>query len=363
MKNTDMELNTAGTEATVTEIAAAGTEAVAKQPGIKRKSVSYAKWGVIFILPFFIVYITCSLIPQFLTIYNSFFENYTSGLTQIGPKFVGFDNYVKLFTPNKNGDILVVKYAINTIVMWVAGAIPQFTIGLLLAVWFTSSRLKVKGQGFWKTVIYMPNLIMASAFSMLFFSLFGLIGPVNQILTQNGILDKAFNFFGSTWSLRTMVAIMNFLMWFGNSTILFMAGIMGIDGSIFEAATIDGANSRQVFFKIIFPLLAPIISYTFITAMIGGIQMYDVPQVLTDGRGGPNETGMTLIMYLNRLLNPSKNYGMGGALSVVIFIFTAIFSLYVYNTMAKQYSTNANMDKASKKAAKMARKAAKKGVK
>ena len=329
----------------------------------RRKSVSYAKWGVIFILPFFIVYITCSLVPQFLTIYNSFFENYRSGLTQIGPKFVGFDNYKKLFTPNKNGDIVIIKYAINTIVMWVAGAIPQFAIGLLLAVWFTSSRLKVKAQGFWKTVIYMPNLIMASAFSMLFFSLFGLIGPVNQILTQNGILDKAFNFFGSTWSLRTMVALMNFLMWFGNSTILFMAGIMGIDGSIFEAATIDGANSRQVFFKIIFPLLAPIISYTFITAMIGGIQMYDVPQVLTDGRGGPNETGMTLIMYLNRLLNPSKNYGMGGALSVVIFIFTAIFSLYVYNTMAKQYSTNANMDKADKKAAKMARKAAKKGVK
>ncbi|MGN1108579.1 MAG: sugar ABC transporter permease, partial [Oscillospiraceae bacterium] len=68
----------------------------------KRKSVSYAKWGYIFIAPFLIVFIVCQLIPLASTIYNSFFENYMNGLDQVGPNFVGFQNYITLFTP-KNG--------------------------------------------------------------------------------------------------------------------------------------------------------------------------------------------------------------------------------------------------------------------
>lgn len=70
-----------------------------KEPELKRRhrSVSYAKWGYIFILPFFLAYFACSFFPQVLTLYNSFFENYRDGLTQVGPKFVGFANYVRLF--------------------------------------------------------------------------------------------------------------------------------------------------------------------------------------------------------------------------------------------------------------------------
>ena len=77
-----------------------------------KKGVSYAKWGYIFILPFFVTYCIFSLAPQVLTIYNSFFENYREGLTQVGPKFVGFQNYVKLFTPDKNGSISILKFRI-----------------------------------------------------------------------------------------------------------------------------------------------------------------------------------------------------------------------------------------------------------
>ena len=73
----------------------------------KHKSISYAKWGYIFIAPFIIVFILCQLIPLFSTFYNSFFENYMDGLNHIGPNFVGFDNYVKLFTPSSNGKISI----------------------------------------------------------------------------------------------------------------------------------------------------------------------------------------------------------------------------------------------------------------
>lgn len=298
----------------------------------KHKSISYAKWGYIFIIPFLIVFITCQLIPLFNTFYNSFFENYRDGLTQIGPNFVGFDNYIKLFTPNKSGSINIVNYTGNTMIMWIIGAIPQLVFSLLLAVIFTSARLNIKGQTFFKTVIYMPNLVMASAFSMLFFTLFSNVGPVNQIILA--MTNNTFEFFRNPVSTRCIIAFINFLMWFGNTTILLMAGIMGIDQSLFEAASIDGATSGQVFFKITLPLLMPILLYVAITSLIGGLQMFDVPQIITAGSGSPNNSCMTLIMYLNRVIGQgSKNYGLGGAISVIIFIITGALSMIVFKSM------------------------------
>ena len=303
----------------------------------RKTGVSYAKWGYIFILPFFITYFIFTLTPQIMTIYNSFFENYRNGLKQIGPNFVGLRNYVALFTPDKSGTIGMLKYFGNTLILWVMGAVPQIVVALLLAVFFTSYRLNIKGQQFFKTVIYMPNLIMAAAFSMLFFTLFSTVGPVNQILLAHGIVEKSVNFLGLKISVRILISLMNFLMWFGNTTILLMAGIQGIDQNMFEAAEIDGANSLQVFFRVTLPLLAPILVYTVITAMIGGLQMFDVPQVLTNGKGTPDRASMTMVMYLNNYLGTSKNYGMAGAISVVLFIVSAGLSMFVYNSLSKQY--------------------------
>ena len=301
----------------------------------RKKGVRYAKWVYLFILPFFLTYCIFSLAPQILTIYNSFFENYREGLEQVGPRFVGFQNYVKLFTPDKNGSISILRFAGNTLIMWIEGAIPQILIALLLSVFFTSYRLKIKGQQFFKTVIYMPNLIMASAFSMLFFTLFSNVGPVNQLIVALGWSDEVIPFFDKQVTVRGLVATMNFLMWFGNTTILLMAGIMGIDQNLFEAANIDGANSLQVFFRVTLPLLMPVLVYTIITALIGGLQMFDVPQVLTNGAGTPNRSSTTLIMYLNNFLKTSKNYGMAGAVSVIIFLITGLLSILVFKTLNK----------------------------
>ena len=296
----------------------------------KGKSVSYSKWGYIFLIPFFLVYGIFSLIPMLSTFYYSFFENYMSGLNMIGPNFVGLDNYVKIFT---EGDLL--KYAGNTLIMWVLGFVPQIAVSLLLAAWFTDTRLKLKGAGFFKTAIYMPNLIMASAFSMLFFALFSNNGPVNEVLMNLGMIDEPIRFLSTTAGNRGLVALMNFLMWFGNTTILLMAGMMGIDPSLFEAAQVDGAKPFDIFTKITMPLLKPIMVYVMITSLIGGLQMFDVPQILTNGKGEPDRTTMTLIMYLNNHLF-NKNYGMAGALSVILFVVTSVLSFWVFKSLTAQ---------------------------
>lgn len=295
-----------------------------------KKVTSYNKWGYIFLIPFVVVYVIFQLIPLFTTIYNSFFENYRVGLMQVGPTFVGFQNFVSLFS---NPDIWV--YLENTLIMWVLGFVPQILVSLLLGAWFADPSLRLKGTRFFKTVIYLPNLIMASAFSMLFFAFFSQSGPVNQMLVAMGILDQPVDFLMEVWGTRSLVAIMNFLMWFGNTTILLMAGMMGIDTELFEAAQVDGANATQVFMKITLPLLKPILIYVMITSLIGGLQMFDVPQILTDGSGNPMRSSMTLIMYLNNHLF-SRNFGMGGVLSVFLFIVTGILSLLVFKFTNKK---------------------------
>ena len=316
-----------------------------EKKALKKKSFDFNRWGYFFIAPFFIIFTIFSLIPLISTFTNSLFENYRDGLQQIGPRFVGFANFVAVF----KSDIL--RYIGNTFIIWMAGFIPQIAIALLLSVWFTSTDLKIKAQQFFKTVIYMPNLIMASAFAMLFFTIFSDNGPANSILMKLGFADERIRFLSSVSWTRGLVATMNFLMWYGNTTILLMAGIMGIDDSIFEAAKIDGANPLQVFVRITMPMLMPIFVYVLITSLIGGIQMFDVPQILTNGEGNPNRTSMTLIMYLNKHLT-NKNYGMAGAVSVITFAITSIFSFSIYSMTMKKYQnmTGGHTSTHSKKA-------------
>lgn len=290
----------------------------------KSKVVAFNKWGYIFLIPFVVVYSIFQLIPLFTTIYNSFFENYRSGLTVIGPTFIGIDNFGRLFS-DKN----IWIYFGNTMLMWIIGFLPQILISLLLGAWFSDNRLRLKASGFFKTVIYLPNLIMASAFSLLFFALLSDGGPINSILIALHLRTEPFHFFSSITASRVIVGFINFLMWFGNTTILLMAGMLGIDTSLYEAAEVDGANSRQKFFRVTLPLLRPILIYVVITSLIGGLQMFDVPQILTKGAGSPAGSTMTLIMHLNQHLY-SKNLGMGGALSVVLFVLTGILSIIVF---------------------------------
>ncbi len=289
----------------------------------KRDEISYAKWGYIFILPFFIAFFIFQLIPMISTFYYSFFEYYRSGLTIIGPNPVGLENYQALFQSD------FPKYMGNTVIMWLLGFIPQIIISLVLAAWFTDVRLRIHGKQFFKAVIYMPNLIMASAFAMLFFALFSPNGPVNAFLVSSGISAEPFRFLTSVWGARGLVGLMNFLMWFGNTTILLMAAVMGISPALFEAAELDGCSSTQTFFKITLPMIRPILVYVLITSMIGGLQMFDVPQILTNGKGTPDRTTETVIMFLNNHLY-SKNFGMAGAISVILFIICAILCLVVY---------------------------------
>ncbi|MBR5712597.1 MAG: sugar ABC transporter permease [Lachnospiraceae bacterium] len=305
----------------------------------KRTKLGRDKWGYIFLIPFFVVFLVFSFYPLLQTVYFSFFDHYTAqDLTEVH-KFVWFKNYKALFSE----DTGILRLGFNTMVLWIMGFVPQIIFSLLLASWFANTRLRIRAAGFFKAVIYLPNLIMAIAFGMMIFLMFSRGGPVHQVLESFGMAED-FDLFTKISTTRGLIAFINFIMWFGNTTILLMAGIMGINESLFEAAEVDGASQFQVFRKITLPVLRPILVYVLITSLIGGIQMYDVPQVITKGKGMPMSKDIfsssgpaaeTIIMRLATYISKSQNFGAAGALSVVLLIVTGILSYIVYRFMVK----------------------------
>lgn len=299
---------------------------------IKHKSVSYAKWGYLFLLPFFIVYAIFSLYPLIETFKNSFIQEniidrgqisggwgQTAQVETVVEKSYGLDNYKAVFS----SDDTLMQSFVNTLVMWLVGFIPQLAISLLLATWFTDLRLKIKAQGFFKAVIYLPNVIMASAISFLFYTLFTQGGALYDLVkTISGSDESLLN---TVWGTRGIVGFINFLLWYGNTTILLMAAIMGVDPSLYESASIDGATPKQTFWKITIPLIKPIMSFVLVTSMIGGLQMYDVPALLTKDSGNPQLKIMTIIMEINN--RKDSDVGKASAVCVVIFIVSAILGM------------------------------------
>ena len=300
---------------------------------MKKKSISYAKWGYIFLIPFFVVYLIFSLVPMLETFGYSFLDYVISqgsvssirgggGTSEniINNGFCGFKNYGDVL---KSGGLFSLSFK-NTAILWLVGFIPQIIVSLLLASWFTDIRLKLKAQGFFKTVMYLPNVIMASALSLLFYSLFIKNGAVDTMLGHPEMLN---NVNGA----RIVVGLINFLMWYGNTTILLMAAMMGIDTSLYEAAQIDGANPSQTFWQITIPLIKPILAYVLVTYMIGGLQMYDVPALLTNDTGKPAAeyangkpylTTKTIIMEIQT--RKDSDVGKASAVCVIIFFISAI---------------------------------------
>ncbi|MCR4605420.1 MAG: sugar ABC transporter permease [Eubacterium sp.] len=287
----------------------------------KGNKLKYGKWGLIFILPFFIAYAVFQFYPLIMTFYKSMFTEYQHPITleQIS-QFKGLDNYVNLF----QGTFL--KYFGNTMILWLLGFIPQILVSLLFASWFTDIRLKLKGTGAMKVVLYLPNMLMASSIAVLFAKLFALDGPINQMFGTDVF------FLNSEWGIRLIVAGINFLMWTGNTTILLMAGIMGIDPALYEAAAIDGASARQQFLRITLPMLKPIMLYVLVTSMIGGLQMFDIPNLIVKD-GGTSQVAYTVIMDVSKGIAGSGNVGLAGAESVLLFLIAAIIGGIMFKSM------------------------------
>ncbi|MDR0918406.1 MAG: sugar ABC transporter permease [Oscillospiraceae bacterium] len=331
------------------------------------KSISYARYGYYFILPFFIVYILFQLWPLIQTFIIAFYGNSDPTAIATGgsrnpaksytDEFIGLQNITDLLfnsdntliDRNRSSTSTAFWTALgNTCVLWFGNFIPQILLSLLLAVWFTDSKIKIAGKGFFKVVMYLPNIITAASVAALFKVLLndadGFPGPINMVLMdiagKDVALDRPFSFIQNIsdlqpWLPRASVMFIQTWLWFGNTMLMLMSGIMGINGSLFEAADIDGASSFQVFRHITLPLLRPIMLYTLVTSMIGGLQMFDIPLLYRSGAAisNVNPNLKTIAIFIYQKFNGDKAsiaLGFAGAASVILFVITSVLGAIAF---------------------------------
>lgn len=193
---------------------------------------------------------------------------------------------------------------------------------------------------------------------MLFYKLFDYPnGPINQLLVNSGIWEKPYQFLNTKWATRSIISFINFWMWYGNTMIVLTAGVLGISPSLFEAARVDGASSWQIFKSVTLPLLRPIMLFSLVNSAIGGLQMYDIPKLLTtSGFGDPDYTTRTMTMYIRELaFTGARQMGKASAVSLVLFVVTLFFSLVLFYIMRDK---DAIREKKAIKAAQKVRKGA-----
>ncbi|QTC44080.1 sugar ABC transporter permease [Bacillus sp. V3] len=275
--------------------------------------------------PFWIIFLIFSIYPVALTFYYSF-TNYTgSGVAEV----VGLANYKRLFT-----DTYFVEAFFNTWKIWGVNFILQIGLALILALIFSDMRMKLRGLAFFRSIFYLPNLITISSVALLF----GILldwqhGSLNMILLKIGLISEPINWLNEPATAQLSVSLILTWMWFGHSFIVVMAGVSGISKDYYEAALIDGANRWQTFTKITLPLLKPILLYIMITSLIGGLQLFDLPMLLTDGIGSPDGSLNTMVLYLYNQAFKYNNYGYASAVAYGLFVITLIFSAMVFKGM------------------------------
>ena len=293
------------------------------------KGISYAKYGYLFVIPFVVAYILFSLYPTVYTIILGFTDCKGAGNTNW--HFLKDDIFKNFKTILTNASF---KTSLkNTIKIWMMNFIPQITLALLLSAWFTSRRNKIRGQGFFKVVFYMPNIITAATIAILFQALFQYpVGPANDLLQSLGIIKAPVNFPVEKNISQYIVAFIQFWQWYGYTMIVLISGILGINPEIYEAAEIDGATEAQIFFRITLPNLRTMLIYTLITSMIGGLNMYDIPKLYLNG-GPDNATLTTNVFIWKQAFSGSYLYARAAAASMIMFVIIAICSVFVFFIM------------------------------
>jgi ABC-type sugar transport system permease subunit len=283
----------------------------------------------LFLAPFMIGFLIFGLYPVLNTLGLSF-TNTTLMSSQ--SKFIWFDNFKNLFSDN-----VFIRAVGNTWLIWMLNFIPQIGIAMLLSVLFTSARLKIKSIGVWRAIFFLPNLLMPAAVAALFNALFAYYGPVNQFMVRAGFLSEAMRFLESVTVTRGLVIFIQWWMWYGQTIIILMAGMTSIPIHLYEAAMVDGASVWQMFTKITLPLLKPILIFIFVTSLVGGMQMFDIPFLLTDGRGSPLSSIQTnnILMYM-KFASSKGHIGLASSVGLLVFIMTSFCALGIFYFLSEK---------------------------
>ena len=228
-------------------------------------------------------------------------------------------NYTRMFS-----DKLFLRSVGNTF-LYLGIQVPiMLILAILLAQLLNNKDLKLKGL--FRTCVFLPCATSLVSYSLIFKSLFATQGLINTILVKLGILESNFNSLGTPSTAKAVIIIALLWRWTGYNMVFYLAGLQGIEYSVYEAAKIDGANGWKTFWHITVPLLKPTIIMTFIMSINGTLQLFDESVNLT--KGGPANSTITMSHYIynNSFGNGVANFGYASAMAFFVFILVAILS-------------------------------------
>ena len=262
--------------------------------------------GYLFILPTYIGFTIFILYPLVESVRISFQE---FSLLR-GSTYIGFDNYVQMFADGR----LRIAY-INTVIFTLFAVFFNAGIGLILAV-MLNRRLPVLMRNLYRSIFFFPVLIAHTYIAVIWRFLYQQdTGVINYYLGLFGV-DAIPWLSNAHWAMAAII-ILDVWKNTGFAMLVFLAGLQSIPNEYYEAAQLDGANERQLFFRITIPLLSPTIFFILVIFMIGALQVFDTIIVLT--QGGPGDATRSVVLYVYEIAFRTFNMGYAAAVSMTLF--------------------------------------------
>lgn len=281
----------------------------------------------LFISPFLILFAVFGLFPLLFSLYLAFQSwEPTNGLAAM--EFVGLDNFAFAIQ-----DEWFWKSLGNTAWLAIASGVPQHLVAIPLAYFIHSSFDKIRNGVV--GAYFLPYITSTVAIAIMFSSLFSTdFGLVNVALNSLGSIpglgwlapSESIDWMGNPDNIKPAIAMIVFWRYVGFNVVLYLAALQTIPKDIYEAATMDGAGRLQQFWNITLPSLRPMIYFGVTLSVIGGLQLFEEPFILTGGRGGSDQAGMTTAIYLYRMAFDFNDFGAASAMSWLLFVVVVILT-------------------------------------
>ncbi len=289
--------------------------------------------GLFFISPWIIGFIWLQLYPFLTSLYYSF----TDYSMIAPPRFIGFGNFIRLFTIDPEFWMSMRVTGFYAFMVVPGKLIMALTVAMLL-------NMKLRSINLYRTVYYLPSILGGSiAISVVWKIMFMRDGVINQLIANFGF-DRV-DWLGSPKIALGTISLLS--VWqFGSSMVLFLAALKQIPQSLYEAAIVDGAGKVRIFFKIVLPMISPIIFFNLIMQMIGALQEFTSAFVITNG--GPAKSTFVLGMKLYNDAFKYSKMGYASALSWIMFVIVVVLTLIVFRS-SNAWVTYADGGKANEK--------------
>ena len=286
------------------------------------------RWApYVFISPFLVLFAVFGVFPLFFSLLLAFQSwEPTSGLEAM--RYVGLENFAFALQ-----DPWFWKSLGNTAWLALASGVPQHLVAIPLAVFIHQRvhRLRDVVVGAWFLPYITSTVAIAIMFSALFSTDFGLINLGLKALSALPWLGALFpvdpvDWLGQPENLKPAIASIVFWRFVGFNVVLYLAALQTIPKDLYEAATMDGASAWQQFWRITLPSLKPMMFFGVTLTVIGGLQLFEEPFILTGGRGGSDQAGMTTAIYLYRMAFDFNDFGAASAMSWLLFAIVALMT-------------------------------------